>query len=250
VKFTPEQGRVEVTLAPDGDFAVLTVTDTGEGISADFVPHVFERFRQADGSTTRRHSGLGLGLSIVQHLVELHGGTVRVESDGLGKGSRFMVRLPREKTTAAAAEALRAAAELPEGEPSIEGVRVLLVDDEPDTLEVVAQLLRRRGARVTARNSVFEAMAALRQATQPFDVLVSDIGMPGQDGYSLVRQVRNLEREHLKKLPAVALTAYARGEDRLRAISEGFQEHLPKPVDPVELAGVVANLTKQRAGKE
>lgn len=243
VKFTPAGGRVEVRLERQGDQAVLSVTDTGEGISPDFAPHVFERFRQADGSTTRRHAGLGLGLSIVRHLVELHGGTVRVESPGIGKGSRFIVRLPRLDAAVPANVDMVAQPELfGSGDDSLDGLRILVVDDEPDSLEVVAQLLRRRGARVTARNSAEGAMQALRQTTEAFDVLVSDIGMPGQDGYALVRQVRTVDA--LRDLPAIALTAYARAEDRARAIEEGFQMHVAKPVDPLELASVVANLAR------
>ncbi len=247
VKFTPPGGRVSVQLSRDQGAARLRVSDTGPGISAEFLPYVFDRFRQADGSTTRMHGGLGLGLAIVRHLVELHGGTVRAESQGTGHGASFTVNLPlspkaQGPSVEAEAGAAQASAGVREesGAPSLSGLRVLVVDDETDTLDYVTALLRERGAEVTAASSAAEAMGVLER--QRPDVLVADIAMPGEDGYALIRRVRALEPARGGNTPAAALTAYATAEDRMRVLLNGFQIHIPKPVEPAELAAVVASL--------
>ena len=247
VKFTPPGGRVSIQLGRAGANAQVRVSDTGPGISPEFLPYVFDRFRQADGSTTRTHGGLGLGLAIVRHLVELHGGTVQAESDGIGHGATFTVNLPLSQKAFApsideAATTLQTNASKPEddGAPSLQGLSVLVVDDEPDTLDYVAVTLRERGAEVTAASSVTEAMAALERLRP--DVLVADIAMPGEDGYALIRRVRALDPSRGGNVPAAALTAYASSEDRMRVLLSGFQIHLPKPIEPAELAAVVASL--------
>jgi PAS domain S-box-containing protein len=243
VKFTPRGGRIEVTLAREGDAAHITVADTGVGIAPEFLPHVFERFRQADATTTRGFGGLGLGLSIVRHLVELHGGTVKVESEGTGRGATFSVRLPLvvvgEETGRGGASANSAATT--DAQRALEEVRVLIVDDDIDTLFMLRKTLERYGASVTTCASAAEALRAHDESA--FDVLVSDIGMPVEDGYELLRQIRERERElGTAKLPALALTAYARAEDREAALNAGFQSHIAKPVAPLELVEAVASL--------
>ncbi|HYE66373.1 MAG TPA: ATP-binding protein, partial [Pyrinomonadaceae bacterium] len=254
VKFTPGGGLVEVQLSRVDACAQVRVKDTGVGIKQEFLPYVFDRFRQADSSTTRLHGGLGLGLAIVRHLVELHGGTVQAESEGVGRGVTFTINLPlsvhKEGTnTAGEAKTASPVAEsdhVVDASPNLEGVRVLLVDDEPDQLDFLATALKQYGAEVHAVASAAEALSLFEQARP--DVLVSDIGMPGEDGYWLIRKVRALESGRENRIPAVALTAYARAEDRMRALLAGFQLHVPKPVEPVELAAVVANLAG-RAGQ-
>lgn len=244
IKFTPKEGRVQVRLERIDSHVEITVTDTGLGISPDFVPYVFERFRQADSSITRSYSGLGLGLAIVRHLVELHGGTVRAESQGEGKGATFIVRLPLMPVRIEAQESERVhpavSGAVPFNPPALEGIEVLVVDDEADSRVFMTMVLQECGASVTAVGSAGEAIEAI-QELKP-DVLLSDIGMPGEDGYTLIRKVRALSFEQGGRIPAAALTAYARAEDRTRSLLEGFQIHLPKPVEPAELAAVVANL--------
>ncbi|MGH9901116.1 MAG: hybrid sensor histidine kinase/response regulator, partial [Pyrinomonadaceae bacterium] len=249
VKFTPSGGRVEVRLERSGDHIETTVADTGEGISPEFLPYVFDRFRQADSTTTRAHGGLGLGLAIVRHLVEAHGGTVHVASGGKGRGATFTIRLPlaaalavsshwdgTERRARQTGEAARAS-----GSPEqLGGLRVLVVDDEPDTLELLSTALARHGAEVTTADSAAVALAVLERSRH--DVMLSDIGMPDEDGYALIRKVRALPAERGGRTPAAALTAYAREEDRARALSAGFQAHLPKPVGPAELVSMVASL--------
>jgi PAS domain S-box-containing protein len=253
VKFTPAGGSVRVELRRDGPQAVFRVSDTGQGITPEFLPHVFDRFRQADQSTTRRHGGLGLGLAIVRHLVELHGGTVGVESEGEGRGSTFTVTLPLKAEAQPPAprfEGSASASSAEEGDgqaAALKGTRVLLVEDDDDAREMLCSLLERRGARVTAVGSAAEAWKALEVSA--YDVLVSDIGMPGEDGYSLVRRLREREAGRGGKLPAVALTAYARDEDRTRALLSGFHAHVPKPVNPAELVAVVASLAALASGR-
>jgi PAS domain S-box-containing protein len=242
VKFTPKEGRVEVELARVDAHARLRVTDTGTGIPQTFLPHVFDRLRQADSTSTRAHGGLGIGLAIVRHLVELHGGTVAAESAGDGKGAVFTVELPISAASGAQRTAPDSAAE--EGSVRLDGVRVMVVDDEADTRDLLSFSLRNYGAEVTALGSASEALAAI-QRDKP-DVLVSDIGLPGDDGYALIRQVRALDEDRGGRVPAAALTAYAKDEDRHRAIAAGFQAHVPKPVELAELANVVASL----AGRE
>ena len=238
VKFTPAGGRVEVAVEPRGDQVELRVSDTGAGIAAPFLPHVFDRFRQADSSSTRAHGGLGLGLAIVRHLVELHGGTVAAESPGPGRGATFRVRLP------AADGAQAGAPEAGEGlsTNALQGLRILVVDDEPDAREVIAAVLGSYGAEVRAGGSTDQGLALLESA--PPDVLVADLGMPGRDGYDLIRTIRTGPHA---ALPALALSAYAGDADRRRALAAGYQVHLAKPALPEELAATVA-LLAGRAG--
>jgi PAS domain S-box-containing protein len=240
VKFTPKDGHVYVRLERAGSHAQLTVTDTGQGIKGDFLPHVFERFKQADSTDTRQHGGLGLGLAIVRSLVEMHGGTVTADSRGDGLGATFTLRFP--------VSAVEASIEMPVEKlapmPSLSGLHVLVVDDDPSAREMIAAVLTLCGAHVTAMPSAAAAMEAIQQEWP--DVLVSDIGMPAENGYEFIAQIRKLELEHGKKLPAVALTAFARTEDRLRALTAGFHTHVPKPADPTELALVIASISKAR----
>jgi PAS domain S-box-containing protein len=250
VKFTPNGGRVQVRLGRVNSRVEVAVSDTGAGIAPEFLPHVFDRFRQADMGTTRRHGGLGLGLAIVRHLVELHGGTVGAESAGEGLGTTFRMTLPVLSSSDAAAGGAAApthfgAGEAPSALPSLEGVKVLAVDDEPHGRALITEVLRRCGAEVVAVSSAREALEVL-QAWRPH-VLLSDIGMPGMDGYMLIRRVRELTEEQGGRTPAAALTAYAGAEDRARSLASGFQLHVAKPVEPAELAAVVASLAG-RAG--
>jgi PAS domain S-box-containing protein len=248
VKFTQEGGRVEVELRREGARAAVRVSDTGQGIAPEFLPHVFDRFRQADMGTTRQHGGLGLGLSIVRHLVELHGGEVAGESAGPGLGSTFTVRLPLRSAPRAdepaRAEAATAAAQVDAPAPvSLAGTRVLLVEDEEDARVMLKTLLEGSGASVSAVGSAASAWESLEAAG--CDVLVSDIGMPDEDGYSLIGRVRERDARQGGRTPAVALTAYARDEDRARSLSAGFDAHLSKPVVPSELLAVVAGLARR-----
>ena len=249
IKFTPKGGRVQVRLERVNSHIEIAVSDNGQGIPSDFLPHVFDRFRQADGTTTRHHGGLGLGLAIVRHLIELHGGTVRAESPGEGRGAVFTVLLPvapvypagssEERVHPAARDTLPAF-ECPD---RLDDLRVLVVDDEPDTREMLKAGLGQCGAVVTTVGSAAEALSEIAKA--PPDVLVSDIGMPDEDGYELIRKVRNLRAERGGAVPAIALTAYARTEDRLQALRAGYQMHVTKPVELTELAAVVSSLAKR-----
>jgi signal transduction histidine kinase/ActR/RegA family two-component response regulator len=249
IKFTPRGGVVRVSLRRVDSHVEILVSDNGVGIGPEFLPHVFERFRQADMSTTRHHGGLGLGLSIVRHLVELHGGTVEAESAGEGRGATFVVRLPvaavRQKETEV--ERVRPPArntppahEYPD---RLDGLKVLVVDDEPDTREMLSIVLARCGALVTAAGSTQEALAAIERERP--DLLISDIGMPGEDGYELIRRVRAMPARSDARLPAIALTAYARVEDRLQALRAGYQMHVPKPIELAELIAVAASLARR-----
>ncbi|MEG3895492.1 MULTISPECIES: PAS domain S-box protein [unclassified Microcoleus] len=248
VKFTPSGGTVElrlsavtVTDSPSPNYVQITVSDTGKGISAEFLPYVFDRFRQADGSITRADSGLGLGLAIVRHLVELHGGTVRAESPGEGLGATFTVMLPlkQRRRQQPQLRGERKVAAVRQG--ILAGLKVLVVDDEPDNREFLTVALEHFGATATAAASAQEAIDFLQQS--PPDILVSDIGMPVEDGYSLIRKVRSSASDTIKRLPAVALTAYASEQDRERAIGAGYNEHLTKPIEPAQFATVLARLT-------
>lgn len=237
LKFTPKGGRVEVELLDQGGDVTVRVTDSGIGIAADFLPFVFDRFRQADSSTNRRHSGLGLGMAIVRHLVELHGGTVSVESDGEGKGATFRLRLPKRPEPPMMAEVVETRTEKPDAPAGhleqLHGVRVLIVEDDADSRNVLELLLKKLGALVEAVPSAREAVDRVVQRRP--DVLVSDIGMPDEDGYSLIRRLRQMPADAGHKLPAIALTAYARRQDADAALSAGFDCHLAKPVAPTEL---------------
>jgi CheY-like chemotaxis protein/two-component sensor histidine kinase len=251
IKFTPSGGSVEVRLERAGANVQIRVRDTGAGISPDFLPFIFDRFRQADGTSTRRHGGLGLGLAIVRHLVELHGGTVEAESPGEGGGATFIIRLPlaparkgtkgRRRETAGSWSNQDASVHL-KPLPSLDGVQVLLVDDDQDTLNMLTLMLAECGAGVQAAASAAEALEAL-ECYRP-DVLVSDLAMPCEDGYSLIGKIRALEATSGKQTPAVALTAYVRVEDRARALLAGFNMFVPKPVEPSELITAIANLAE------
>jgi CheY-like chemotaxis protein/two-component sensor histidine kinase len=249
LKFTPKDGRVEIRLERVNSHAEITVSDTGPGISSDFLPFVFDRFRQHDSTTTRSYGGLGLGLAIVRQLVELHGGTVTVVSPGIGKGTTFTVTLPAMiiPQPPSDPEPLNSIVETKprvEASPSLEGLQILVVDDEADALELLNTILHNNGAEVIAVASVKQALTILETATDRSpDVLVSDIGMPDEDGYSLIRKFRQLEAQRGGKLPAIALTAYAGSDDRRQALLAGFQMHLTKPVDAAALVAVVASLT-------
>ena len=250
IKFTPNEGRVQVRLERISSHVEMTITDTGQGISPDFVPFVFDRFRQADSSMTRSYSGLGLGLAIVRHLVELHGGTVFAESGGENQGATFVVQLPLMPIRLETSNSERIHPTVGSGVPfdnltALDGLHVLVVDDDADTRMFLCTVLEECGASVTVASSVAEAIEVIK--LKP-DVLVSDIGMPGEDGYALISKVRALPKEQGGQIPAAALTAYARAEDRTRSLLEGFQIHIPKPVEPAELAAVVANLAG-RTGK-
>ena len=243
IKFTPRGGRIEIRLERAGSAATIAVSDTGPGIAADLLPHVFERFRQGEGPATRRHGGLGLGLTIVRHLVELHGGTVEVESPGELGGATFIVRLPLLPSEAAGGPEIQRLAPLPVGPPRADGLHVLLVDDDANTLDSLRALFEHYGARVTAVPSAAEALRAL-ESLRP-DVLVSDIAMPDEDGYQLIARVRELDRERGGAIPAVALTAFAADDDRVRALVAGYDVHLSKPVDPEEVVAFVTQLARR-----
>lgn len=247
IKFTPQGGHVHLSLERGESEVEIAVSDTGQGIETEFLPHVFDRFRQADSSTTRRHGGLGLGLSIVRQLVELHGGSIEVTSPGVGQGATFVVRLPISSGPEQAADERVATRRPPEPElkssmSQLRGVRVLVVDDEPDATALVKRLLERCGAEVERAGSAAEAMKLL--SVHCFDIIVSDIGMPGEDGYQFIRRVRSLQNPH-RDVPAVALTAFARVEDRKKAAQAGFQTHLSKPVEAAELVAVVDRLARR-----
>jgi signal transduction histidine kinase/CheY-like chemotaxis protein len=247
VKFTPKGGKIQATVERVNSHLEFRVADTGEGIDPEFLPHVFERFIQADASTTRHHGGLGLGLAIVKQLVELHGGTVAASSPGRGKGATFTVKLPltvlhSEPEAVVERRHPSSGGGQPWQEPcrTLAGVRIVIVDDEPDSRALLKRVLEDCEAEVIVATNAAEALECV-QRSRP-DVLVSDIGMPGEDGYSLIRKVRALPAALGGATPAVALTAYARAEDRVNAIMAGFQHHLAKPVGPVELIAVIASL--------
>lgn len=240
VKFTPRGGRIDVRIGEEGSYAKVTVRDSGQGIEAEFLPRVFDRFRQADSSTTRNFGGLGLGLAIVRHLVELHGGTVWAESDGIDKGATFSVKFPllAERTELLP---LNQSGEMSRMESqSLDGLRVLLVDDEPEARQIISTVISRTGAEVKTCETAEEALATLVD-WRP-DVLMSDIAMPGEDGYSLIGKVRKLPRDQGGETPAAAFTAYARDEDRNRALASGFQMHIAKPVSSGQLVTLLARL--------
>ncbi|HEY6122216.1 MAG TPA: ATP-binding protein [Pyrinomonadaceae bacterium] len=244
VKFTPEGGLITIRVEHLGSHVKLSVTDTGQGIDRGFLPLVFDRFCQADSSTTRGYGGLGLGLAIVRHLVELHGGTVQADSAGLGKGSTFSVTLPLISARISADNFPRLA-DIPSLKTSLKGLRVLVVDDEADARQIISSLISRTGAEVLACESASEALTMLEQ-WKP-DVLMSDIAMPEEDGYSLINKVRSLPAEKGGRIPAAAFTAYARDEDRKRALAAGFQMHIPKPISGGQLLSLVARLAGKLA---
>lgn len=245
IKFTPKGGRVQVVMQCINSHVEIAVADTGKGIHPEFLPFVFERFRQADSSSTRTYGGLGLGLSIVRNLVELHGGQVRAESPGEGEGATFTVELPIALLhTPATSDRVHPRLPGP-GTPGLSatelrGLQVLVVDDDLDTLETIRILLSDSGAVVRVATSASEALADLQESIP--DLLISDIGMPEEDGYALIRKVRALDPTHGGRVPALALTAYARVEDRLKVLSAGFQLHVAKPIEPAELIALVSSI--------
>jgi len=241
-KFTPAGGVLKVHVAQDETYAEIEVRDSGPGIAAEFLPHVFERFRQADGSTTRTHGGLGLGLAIVRHLVELHGGVISAENEAPGSGAIFTVKLPLPSSELSVDHVTPATLfEENLTEVDLENVRILVVEDELDALDLITIDLAEHGAKVRGASSAAEALLLLR--SDEFDLLISDIGMADTDGYKLIRQVRNEEGEKGHHIPAIALTAYARTQDRVRAIAAGYNTHVAKPVEIRELVTVVKCLT-------
>ena len=249
IKFTPKGGNVTVLTRQTSEHTEIEVADTGIGIKPDFLPFVFDRFRQSDGSITRTHGGLGLGLSISRHLVEMHGGTITVQSAGEGQGSTFTVSLPMHfpAGTQAVTEGTPSITHETGGPtsvemPTLDGISVLVVDDEPDSRRVVVRQLVRAQATVREADSVAQAVEILRDWMP--DVLISDIAMPLEDGYGLIRRLRSSSDQALNKLPAIALTAFARTEDQARALEAGFQRHLPKPFDPSALLSTVYRLAK------
>ena len=251
IKFTPRGGRVQIRSERVNSHLEIVVSDTGQGIAADFLPHVFDRFRQADQKTSRQHGGMGLGLAIVRHLVELHGGTVRANSGGEGQGATFTVKIPITpvylvdpsggRVHPGARDLLPA---IDDSHDRLDGLRILVVDDEGDTRDLLKQGLEYCGAEVTVAGSAAEALDALT-VTVP-DILISDIGMPGIDGYALIRQVRALPPERGGNIPAIALTAYTRTEDRLQSLRAGYDMHVPKPVELAELVAVAATVVRRK----
>ena len=250
IKFTPRGGRVQIRSERVNSHLEIVVTDTGQGIAPDFLPHVFDRFRQADQKTSRQHGGMGLGLAIVRHLVELHGGTVSAASEGEGQGATFTVVLPITpiyQVDSSGGRVHPAARDLlppDEGTDRLDGLTILVVDDEPDTRELLKQGLEYCGARVRVAGSANEAVDAL-VASLP-DILISDVGMPGIDGYDLIRHVRGLPRDSGGNIPAIALTAYTRTEDRLQALRAGYDMHVPKPVELAELVAVAISVARRK----
>ncbi|MEP0912682.1 response regulator [Leptolyngbya sp. GB1-A1] len=264
VKFTPQDGQVEVRLeqidggvgeyaippSPHSRHAQITVTDTGQGIKPEFLPYVFDRFRQADSSITRTHGGLGLGLAIVRHLVDLHGGSVAANSMGEGRGATFTVKLPLLASRLEFKQTKPSSSEIDVADPfgcpaQFNRLRILIIDDDQDARILLLSILQECGAEVIAAASASEGLSALTSAVKPFNLLISDIGMPGEDGYTLLKQVRALNPEQGGQIPAIAVTAYAREEDRQAAFSAGFQDHLAKPINPTQLIALIANLASR-----
>jgi PAS domain S-box-containing protein len=248
VKFTNRGGKVQVRLERVNSHVEVVVSDTGVGIAPEFLPHVFERFRQADSGITRERGGLGLGLSIARQLAEMHGGTIDAASDGVGKGSTFRVKLPLmivHRRTERESRVHPRGRTTPSTIPSIElqSVHVLAVDDEADALALVGEVLQASGARVTTASSAEDALSALE--IEPADVVVADLGMPGMDGFAFIERVRAHTDERIRRVPTMALTAYARSEDRMKALRAGFQMHLAKPIDPAELVTAIAALARR-----
>jgi CheY-like chemotaxis protein len=247
VKFTPKNGKIQVVLQRVNSHIEISVADTGEGISPEFLPFVFDKFRQADATTTRKFGGLGLGLSIVKQLVELHGGNVRVESPGLGQGSTFTVDLPLTIVLSTTEDTSRvhpagyaqASSQVKPG--FLVGTKLLVVDDEPDARQLIKHLLEQSGAEVLLASSAEEGLSLL-EGERP-DAILSDIGMPDVDGYQFIQKVRGITQAQGKNIPAIALTAFARSEDRTRSLLSGYQVHLSKPVEPAELLATVASVT-------
>jgi PAS domain S-box-containing protein len=247
VKFTPKKGRVELRIERKDSMASIIVEDTGKGMSPEFLPRAFERFQQADSTNTRQHGGLGLGLTIVRHLVEMHGGTVSAHSPGEGRGSTFVVQLPIAAVRATVMSQKSSDRAVADELPSLAGLKALVVDDDESSRDVISAILQQCGVSTTAVGSAADAIRTLE--SNSFDVLISDIAMPHEDGYQLIGKVRRLKLDHGGNIPAVALTAYARTQDRMRALAAGYQTHVAKPVEPAELALVVATVVRHSAGE-
>jgi len=245
VKFTPAGGSIEISLGHDGDTAVLAVADTGQGIDASFLPHVFEMFRQADGSNRRRHGGLGIGLALVRQLVQLHGGTISAESDGPNKGSRFGIRLPLLRETASLSSSSVAGASAVELEVFAQK-SFLVVDDSEDTIGMLTELLRLAGANVTTATNGADALRIAEESE--FDVILSDISMPEMDGFEFIQRLRKIDGR--QEVPVVAITGFGRRDDVARASAAGFYSHLTKPLNLKVLADVLQQLGKERNGPE
>jgi signal transduction histidine kinase/ActR/RegA family two-component response regulator len=249
IKFTSQGGKVLVRLERSDSNLEITISDTGQGIARELLPYVFDRFRQSDSSSSRTHGGLGLGLAIVRQLVELHGGTVSAESPGEGEGSTFKVRLPVRSVRQEPDDRANSVVKIPDEVstkpvPSLDGMNVLVVDDDWDSRELVTVVLKASGAEVVSVTSAIEALREL--ALRRFDVLLSDVGMAEMDGYALISQIRQLPAERGGTIPAAALTAYAGIENQRRALSAGYQMHIPKPIGPSELVTAVARLTEHK----
>jgi signal transduction histidine kinase len=244
IKFTPTGGQIEVSLNHAADAAEITVRDSGQGIRPEFLPYVFDRFRQEDGSISRKHGGLGLGLAIVRHLVELHGGTVFAASSGEGQGAIFTVRIPTRDAAASmlAARAQSVSAQASAADARLRGLHVLVVDDDPGARELIAKMLQSYGAQVSLAGSGPAALTLLFE--QRPHVLVADLGMPEMDGFALIEQVRSLDPNLGGRVPAVAVTAYASPQDRVRALHAGYQNHIAKPVEPEELAAIITSVAR------
>jgi CheY-like chemotaxis protein/two-component sensor histidine kinase len=241
VKFTGSDGRIEVRVERVDSHVEVTVSDTGIGIPKEFLPHVFERFRQADASVSREHGGLGLGLAITRHLVELQGGRISASSDGPGKGASFRVVLPVRAVATVEASVIAQGGPAARIEvPDLSGIHILAVDDEPDALSLIREVLEATHATVESAASGQEALECVEKET--FDVLVADLGMPKMSGFDLIAELRSSTRREVRELPAAALSAYARSEDRAKALSNGFQLHLTKPIDPGEFMAAIASL--------
>jgi CheY-like chemotaxis protein len=247
IKFTPKGGAVKITVQRVESHVETTFRDSGVGIKPEFLPHVFDRFRQEDSSSTRSYGGLGLGLSIVKKLVELHGGAVRAHSDGEGKGSTFVVSLPLSPVSSGVKRRGGDFKQTARRDPSIslDGVKILVVDDEPDARKLLKRILSQCDAMVSTAESAAQGLQLTRR--QRPDVIVSDIGMPGADGYQFIQSVRKLSPSEGGRTPAIALTAFARSEDRTRAMLSGFQVHVAKPIEPQELVATVRSLVGRNA---
>jgi CheY-like chemotaxis protein len=248
VRFTPRDGLVHVRLHHVGSDFEIVVSDSGAGIAPEFLPHVFERFRQADSRLSREYGGLGLGLAISRELIEMHGGTIRAESDGSGKGATFSVRLlqsPSSDTRSVFAEERRRSEPLEQAATMVDltGLQVLIVDDDPDALTLMREVLETAGATVINADSGRAALRVLDAQTP--HAIVSDLGMPGMDGFELLAELRRSPVESRRRIPAAAVTAYARSEDRARSLTSGFQIHLSKPIDPRELVAAVGALASR-----
>jgi CheY-like chemotaxis protein len=252
VKFTPIGGSIDVRLYSSNSNVVVEVKDTGSGIRPEFLPYAFDRFAQQEGGTTRRHGGMGIGLSIVKQLVELHGGTIAVASEGEGRGATFTISIPVQATIPIDAQERRARASLAapplipssvEEIPSIDGLRVLVVDDEPDSRRTIAAMLEQYGATVTTANTASEGLTLAE--LESFDVLLCDVAMPDQDGYAFIRRIRS-HGDEKSRIPAVAITAYGRPTEREIALTEGFDEYLKKPVEPHNLISLVAGVVRRK----